>query len=187
MPNFKYAFRTIFKNPFISGIAVLSLALGIGANSAIFSLFNEMLLRPLPVVEPQRLVNFADPGPMQGSNNCGQAGECDEVFSYPMFLDLQKANTGFSGIVAHTEFGANVAYNGVTVNGDGLQVSGSYFPVLGLRPALGRLLGPQDDTPPGQNFVVVVSYGFWSTQLRSEKTIVGRTIVVNGLSMNVVG
>src|SRR5579872_1547380 len=155
MINLKHAFRTIFKSPFVSGIAILSLALGIGANSAIFSLFNEMLLKPLPVTEPQRLVNLADPGPIQGSNNCGQAGGCDEVFSYPMFLDLQKANTGFSGIALHTSFGANVAYNGVTVNGDGLQVSGSYFPVLGVRPELGRLLGPEDDTPPGQNFVAV--------------------------------
>jgi hypothetical protein len=102
MPNLKYAFRTIFKSPFVSGIAILSLALGIGANSAIFSLFNEMLLKPLPVVQPQQLVNFGAPGPMQGSNSCGQAGDCDEVFSYPMFLDLQKANTGFSGIAAHS-------------------------------------------------------------------------------------
>jgi predicted permease len=187
MINLKHAFRTIFKSPFVSGIAILSLALGIGANSAIFSLFNEMLLKPLPATEPQRLVNLADPGPIQGSNNCGQAGGCDEVFSYPMFLDLQKANTGFSGIALHTSFGANVAYNGVTVNGDGLQVSGSYFPVLGVRPELGRLLGPQDDTPPGQNFVVVVSYGFWASQLGGDRSIVGKTIVVNGNSFTVIG
>jgi predicted permease len=187
MPNFKYALRTIFKSPFVSGIAILSLALGIGANSAIFSLFDEMLLKPLPVTEPSRLVNFADPGPIQGSNNCGQAGDCDEVFSYPMFLDLQKANTGFSGIAAHTEFGASVAFNGVTVNGDGIEVSGSYFPVLGVRPEVGRLLGPQDDTPIGQNFVAVVSYGFWASQLGSDKSIVGKTIIINGASMQVVG
>ncbi len=187
MPNLRYAFRTIFKSPFVSGIAILSLALGIGANSAIFSLFNEMLLKPLPVVAPEQLVNFGAPGPMQGSNSCGQAGDCDQVFSYPMFLDLQKASTGFSGIAAHVLFGANVAYNGVTVNGDGLQVSGSYFPVLGLRPAVGRLISPQDDTPVGQNFVAVVSYGFWASQLGSDRSIVGKTIVVNGKSMNVIG
>jgi putative ABC transport system permease protein len=187
MPNFKYALRTIFKSPFVSGIAILSLALGIGANSAIFSLFNEMLLKPLPVTQPQQLVNFGAPGPIQGSNNCGQAGDCDEVFSYPMFLDLQKATTGFSGIAAHSEFGASVAYNGVTVNGDGLEVSGSYFPVLGLRPEVGRLFGPQDDTPIGQNFVAVVSYGFWASQLGGDKSIVGKTIIINGASMNVVG
>ncbi len=187
MPSFKYALRTIFKSPFISGIAIVSLALGIGANSAIFSLFNEILLKPLPVTAPSQLVNFGAPGPQPGSNSCGMAGDCDEVFSYPMFQDLQKANTGFSGIAAHVIFGANVAYNGVTVNGDGLQVSGSYFPVLGVRPTLGRLLGPQDDTPIGQNFVAVVSYGFWMTQLGGDQTIVGKNIVVNGKSFNVIG
>ena len=187
MPNLKHAFRTLFKSPFVSAVAILSLALGIGANSAIFSLFDEMLLRPLPVVEPGRLVNLGAPGPNPGSQSCGQAGDCDAVFSYPMFLDLQKANTGFSGIAAHVAFGANVAYQGVTVNGDGLQVSGSYFPVLGLRPALGRLFGPQDDTPIGQNFYTVLSYGFWASQLGSDPAIIGKTMVINGKSMTVIG
>lgn len=187
MINLKHAFRTIFKSPFVSGIAILSLALGIGANSAIFSLFNEMLLRPLPVTHPEQLINFASPGPQFGSNSCGQPGDCDEVFSYPMFKDLQAGNTGFSGIAAHVPFGANVAYNGVTVNGDGLQISGSYFPVLGIKPELGRLLGPQDDTPPGQNFVAVVSYGFWVSQLGGDRSIVGKNIIVNGNTFNVVG
>ncbi len=187
MPNLKHAFRTLLKSPFVSGIAILSLALGIGANSAIFSLFNELLLKPLPVTAPTQLVNFADPGPQPGSNSCGQAGDCDEVFSYPMFLDLQKGSTAFSGIAAHVLFGANVAYKGVTVNGDGMQVSGSYFPVLGVKPTLGRLLGPQDDTPAGQNFVAVVSHGFWLSQLGGDQTIVGKNITINGKSFNVIG
>jgi predicted permease len=104
-----------------------------------------------------------------------------------MLLDLERANSGFSGIAAHVGFGANVAYQGVTVNGDGLEVSGSYFPVLGLRPALGRLFGPQDDTPVGQNFVTVLSYGFWSSQLGGDPGVVGQTMVVNGKSMTVIG
>jgi predicted permease len=187
MPNLKHAFRTLFKSPFVSAVAILSLALGIGANSAIFSLFDEMLLRPLPVVEPSRLVNLGAPGPNPGSQNCGQAGDCDVVFSYPMFLDLQKANTGFSGIAAHVAFGANVAVQGVTVNGEGMLVSGSYFPVLGLHPALGRLFGPQDDTPIGQNFVTVLSYGFWASQLGSSPGVLGQTMIMNGKSMTVIG
>ena len=187
MPNLKHAFRTLFKSPFVSAVAILSLALGIGANSAIFSLFDEMLLRPLPVVEPSRLVNLGAPGPNPGSQSCGQAGDCDAVFSYPMLFDLQKANTGLSGIAAHVVFGANVAYQGVTVNGDGLQVSGSYFPVLGLRPALGRLFGPRDDTPIGQNFYTVLSYGFWASQLGSDPAIIGKAMVINGKSMTVIG
>src|ERR1035437_7544212 len=185
MPNLRHALRATFKSPFVSAVAILSLALG--ANAAIFSLFDEMLLRPLPVVEPGRLVNLGDPGPTNGSNSCGMAGDCDVVFSYPMFLDLQKASTGFSGVAAHGLFGANIAYQGVTVNGDAMQVSGSYFPVLGLRPALGRLFGPQDDTPAGQNFVVVLNHAFWSSQLGSDPAIIGKTIVVNGKSMTVIG
>src|SRR5207247_7838375 len=112
--NLKLAFRTLFKTPFVAVVAILSLALGIGANAAIYSLFHQMLLRPLPVVQPDRLVNFAAPGPQNGSNSCNQAGDCDEVFSYPMFRDLEKANTTFSGIAGHFLFGANLAMAGQT-------------------------------------------------------------------------
>src|ERR1019366_7586805 len=105
MTNLRFALRTLFKTPFVTGVAILSLALGIGANAAIFSLFNEVLLRALPVQQPDRLVNLGAPGPKPGSQSCGQAGDCDVVFSYPMFRDLQKANSGFSGIAAFTEFG----------------------------------------------------------------------------------
>src|SRR5438477_1290233 len=139
MRNLKFALRTLFKTPFVTIVAVLSLALGIGANAAIYSLFSQMLLQPLPVAHPERLVNFAAPGPIQGSNSCNTAGDCDEVFSYPMFRDLEKANTAFSGIAGHFLFGVNVAMAGQTaVNGRGVFVSGSYFPVLGVRAALGR-------------------------------------------------
>ena len=187
MINLKHSFRTIFKSPFVSGVAILSLALGIGANSAIFSLFDEMLLRPLPVVEPERLVNFGAPGPNPGQQSCGNAGDCDVVFSYPMFLDLQRANTEFSGIAAHEAFGANIAFHGVTVHGEAMMVSGSYFPVLGLHAALGRLIGPQDDTPVGQNFVAVLGHGFWTSQFGGDPGIIGQTMLVNGKSMTIVG
>src|ERR687895_534404 len=147
--NLRLALRTLFKTPFVTAVAVVSLALGIGANAAIFSLFNQMLLRPLPVREPERLVNLANPGPKPGSQSCNQAGDCDVVFSYPMFRDLEKAETPLSGIAAHRLFGANLAYRNQTLNGEGLLVSGSYFPVLGLQPALGRLISPADDQTIG--------------------------------------
>ena len=185
--NFKHSFRTLFKSPFVSGIAILSLALGIGANSAVFSLFDELLRRPLPVPEPERLVNLLASRPNPGSQSCGQAGSCDIVFSYPMFRDLEKANSGFSGIAGHVAFGANVAYQGVTVHGDGMLVSGSYFPVLGLHAAAGRLFGPEDDTSIGQHFVTVLSYGLWQSQFGSNPAIVGQQIGVNGKSMTVLG
>jgi hypothetical protein len=113
MRNLKLALRTLFKSPFVTSVAVLSLALGIGANAAIFSLFDQILLRPLPVAEPERLVNLGAPGPKQGSTSCNQAGDCDAVFSYPMFKDLQAAETGFSDIAAHRIFSVNIAYQGV--------------------------------------------------------------------------
>ena len=99
--NLKLAFRTLFKTPFVTIVAIVSLALGIGANAAIFSLFDQMLLRPLPVQDPARLVNLSAPGPKPGSQSCNQAGDCDDVFSYPMFRDLERAQT-----VVHRHRGA---------------------------------------------------------------------------------
>src|SRR5437660_7510013 len=127
MRHVTLAFRTLFKTPFVTGIAVISLALGIGANAAIFSLFDQILLRPLAVQEPDRLVNLAAPGPKPGSQSCDNAGDCDAVFSYPMFRDLEKEQTVFTRIAAHRSFGANLAYRGQTMNGQGMVVSGSYF------------------------------------------------------------
>src|SRR6266513_3123517 len=145
MRHVTLAFRTLFKTPFVTGVAVISLALGIGANAAIFSLFDQILLRPLPVPEPDRLVNLAAPGPKPGSQSCGQAGDCDTVFSYAMFRDLERVKTPFTAIAAHVSFGANLAARGQTTNAQGMLVSGSYFPVLGLQPAIGRLLTADDD------------------------------------------
>jgi predicted permease len=188
MRNVKLAFRTLFKTPFVTVVAVLSLALGIGANAAIYSLFNEILLQPLPVSEPTRLVNFRGPGPQYGANSCNDAGGCDEVFSYPMFRDLQKANTALSGIAAQFLFGVNVAMAGETpLSGRGVFVSGNYFSVLGLHPALGRLFAPQDDETLGNNFVAVLSYAFWENQLGSDANVVGKRITVNGQQMTITG
>src|SRR6516225_2752282 len=120
MASLRYAFRTLFKTPFVTGVAVVSLALGIGANAAIFSCFNQMLLESLPVPRPSELVNLSAPGPKPGSQSCGQAGDCDAVFSYAMFRDLQKVQTVFTGIAAHEEFGANLAYEGQTSSSEGM-------------------------------------------------------------------
>jgi predicted permease len=187
MPNIRLALRTLFKSPFITLVAILSLALGIGANSAIFSLFDQMLLRPLPVAQPSELVNFKAPGPKPGSTQCSQAGGCDEVFSYPMFKDLEKAQTSFTGIAAHKSFGGSIGYKGTSLNGDGLLVSGSYFPVLGLNPALGRLLTPEDDKTIGTHFVVVLSYDYWKSRFALNPSILNDTLIINSQAMTVVG
>ena len=187
MRNLKLAFRTLFRTPFVTAVAILSLALGIGANAAIFSLFDQMLLQALPVTSPDRLVNLNAPGPKNGSTSCNQAGDCDAVFSYPMFRDLETQQTVFAGIAAHRLFSTNVAYGGQTMNGNGTFVSGSYFPLLGVRPALGRLLGPSDDETVGGHYVTVLSHSFWESRLGSDPDVLNRTIVVNGHTMTIVG
>ena len=187
MPDFKFALRTLFRTPFVTIVAIVSLALGIGANAAIFSLFNQMLLRPLPVPDPGRLVNMSSPGPKPGSNSCGLAGECDEVFSYPMYLDLEKTQTSFTGIAAHVLFPANIAARHQTSSGEGVLVSGSYFPVLGLAPALGRLLTPEDDRTIGEPRVAVLSHSFWRSRFGQDPNVINQELIVNGQALTVVG
>ena len=187
MGTLKLAFRTLFKTPFVTLVAIISLALGIGSNAAIFSLFEQMLLRPLPVHEPRQLVNLSAPGPKHGSTSCSQAGSCELVFSYPMFRDLEAKQSVFTGIAAHRVFGANLAYRKQTLNGEGMLVSGSYFPVLGIQPAIGRLLGPADDQTIGAHFVAVLSHDYWQSRLGGDRGILNQTIVVNGQQMTVVG
>jgi predicted permease len=184
--NFRYALRALLRTPFISAVAVLSLALGIGANAAIFSLFDQMILRPLPVPHPERLVNLGAPGPKYGSTSCGQAGYCDQIFSYPTYRGLERAGPGIS-LAAHRDFGANLAFRHATANGEGALVSGSYFTVLGLRPAVGRLLGPADDQKIGGDFVAVLSYDYWRNHLGADPGVVGQLLVINGQSMTIVG
>ncbi len=187
MSAFKFAVRTLTKTPFVTAVAILSLALGIGANAAIFSLFDQMLLQALPVQEPERLVNLSAPGPNPGSQSCGQAGNCEAVFSYPMFNDLAEVSTTFSGVAAHRQFGTNLAAADQTVSGSGMLVSGSYFALLGLSPALGRLLGPADDVTIGEHHVTVLGYDYWQNQLGLDPAVLNSTIIINGQSMTVVG
>jgi putative ABC transport system permease protein len=187
MANFKLALRTLFRTPFVTGIAVLSLALGIGANAAIFSLFNQMLLRPLPVPEPGRLVNLAGSLPNPGSQSCTISGNCDIIFSYPMFRDLEKGQKVFTGIAAHRRFGANLAFRRQTLDAEAMYVSGSYFPVLELRPALGRLIGLTDDLGLGANPVAVLDYSYWETKLASDRSVIGESIVINGRPFTIIG
>ncbi|HSM60838.1 MAG TPA: ABC transporter permease [Longimicrobiales bacterium] len=183
----KLAVRTLLRTPFVTGVAVLSLALGIGANAGIFSLFDQILLRSLPVRAPDELVNLGAPGPKPGSQSCNQAGDCDVVFSYPMFRDLEKAQGPFTGIAAHRIFGANLSADGATRSGEGMLVSGSYFPLLGVQPALGRLLGPGDDRNPGEHWVAVLGHGYWERELGADPGVLNRTIVVNGNPLTIVG
>src|SRR6185436_19925236 len=101
MRQLTFALRMLWKTPFVSAVAILSLGLGIGANTAIFTMFNQVLMQPLPVARPSELVNLAAPGPKSGSTSCNNSGDCDAVFSYPMYLDLAREQQAFTGIAAH--------------------------------------------------------------------------------------
>ncbi|MGQ0649645.1 MAG: ABC transporter permease [Gemmatimonadaceae bacterium] len=187
MRQINLAFRTLTRTPFVTTVAVVSLALGIGANAAIFSLFDQMLLRAVPAVEPTQLVNLGSPGPKPGAQSCNQAGECDVVFSYPMFRDLEQGQQVFTGLAAHVSFSTNLSFRKQTLNGEGMLVSGSYFPVLGVQPTLGRLLGPADDETIGGHYVTVLSHRYWESRLGSDPAVLNEQIVVNGKSMTIVG
>jgi predicted permease len=187
MRHLKLAVRMLLKTPFVTAVAILSLALGIGANAAIYSLFDQILLRPLPVPQPGQLVNLGAPGPKPGSQSCSQAGDCEQVFSYPMFRDLERLQAVFTGIAAHRGFGANLTVQNEPVSAQGMLVSGSYFPTLGLQAAHGRLLTPSDDAAIGAGYVAVLSHEFWQDKFGGHAGVVGRTINVNGASFTVVG
>jgi putative ABC transport system permease protein len=185
--DLKFAFRTLFRTPFVTVIAVVSLALGIGATAAIFSVFHQVLLQSVAVPNASELVNLNEEGPKPGYQSCDVEGTCDVVFSYPMFRDLQKVQTVFTGIAAHVAFGANLAYQGQTSSSQGLLVSGSYFPVLELKPALGRLLTSDDDKLVDQSRVVVLSYDYWAARFGLEPDVVNKQMIVNGQSLTIVG
>ncbi len=135
--NLKLAIRSFRKTPFVTLATVISLALGIGANAAVFSIFHQVLLRDLPVSQPDRLVNLSSPGPTQGHMHHGDLGECQCVFSYPMFKDLEREQNVFAGIAAHIPFGSNLTYSGQSESVNTLFVSGSYFAVLGFAAGAG--------------------------------------------------
>src|SRR5262245_48771198 len=187
MRSLKFAIRTLLRTPFVTAVAIVSLALGIGATAGIFSVFHQVLLQSLAVPDSSELVNLSAPGPKPGFQSCGRAGDCDVVFSYGMFRDLQKVQTVFTDIAAHVGFGANLAYEAQTSTGEGLLVSGSYFPVLKLQPALGRLLDSTDDRLVGESRVVVLSYAYWSSRFGLDPTILNKQLIVNGHSLTIVG
>jgi predicted permease len=171
-------------------VVVVTLALGIGINVAMYSIFQGMVLRPIPdAYEPRELVNLAAPGPglKQGGTSCNLAGDCEEVFSYPMFRDLEKVQEPFTAIAAHHMVEVNLALRGETLSGTGVLVSGNYFSVLGVQPALGRLLGPQDDAAEGNADSVVLSYRYWQNVLGADSSVVGQPLIVNGMPLTIVG
>lgn len=179
--DLRYAFRTLRKAPVFTAVAILSLSLGIGANTAIFTLLDQVLLRMLPIKDPQQLVMLDDKGP-----NMGRISN-DNAFSYPMYRDLRDRNEVFSGVLARYGFSAAFSHNGNTERANGELVSGNYFEVLGVGAAIGRTLTPEDDVKPGAHPVAVLSYGYWKRRFGGNPAILNQTVSINDYPYTVIG
>ena len=181
----RYGLRMLAKNPGFTAIAVLTLALGIGANTAIFSLLNQILLRQLPVKNPGELVLLRSPGPRTG--HVWSDGDDSESFSYPIYKGLRDNNSVFSGVLGRFAFSASIASHGHTERGSGELVSGNYFEVLGVRPALGRVFTQEDDRVAGARPVAVLSHAYWLRQFGGDRGVLNQTLLINNTAMTVVG
>ena len=187
MARLRFAWRSLAKAPLLSLVVILSVGLGIGANTAIFSLFHQILLNSLPVERPEELVAVTSPGDFKGGrNSTNDSGGADFIFSYPMFRELEKHPQGLSGIAAFRSLGANLSFRKQTIAGGILVVSGGYFPTLGVRPLMGRMLTREDDAGAG-NAVAVLSYGYWTDRLGGESDVLNQPLRVNGQMFTVVG
>jgi predicted permease len=183
----RHAARSLRRRPLVTVVATLSLALGVGVNTAMFSIFNRVLLERLPVPSPDALVTLSSPGPRAGNVSTNDSGGAQYVFSHALFRDLERMQTAFTAIGGFREIGANVAYRGQTEGSEGLLVSGGYFPALQLRPALGRLLTADDDRDGGAHEVVVLAHRYWVTRFASNPAVLNDTLVVNNVPLTVVG
>ena len=187
MARVRSAFRSLVKAPLLSLIVILSVGLGIGANTAIFSLMHQILLGTLPVPHPEELAVLTSPEEFKGgSSRTGDSGGMDHIFSYPMFRRLERHPQGVTGVAAFYQFGANLSFQKSTLPAQVMIVSGGYFPILRVRPLLGRTIGPADDTGAG-NPVAVLSYGYWSDHLGGETGVLNQPIKVNGQTFTIVG
>ena len=172
--DFRYAIRGLVKRPGFTAIAVLTLALGIGANTAIFSVVNATLLLPMPVADPDRLVYVFN----------GPAGS---VFSYPDYAALRDQNNVFDGLLAFGGIAASLNSNDQTDLTNGAIVTGNFFDVIGVRAQLGRVFSTDDDKTPGGHPVVVISQGLWQRRFAGDPNIVGRQLLLNGNTFTVIG
>src|SRR5580704_7780236 len=179
--DLRYAIRTFRKSPVFVIVAILSLAFGIGANTAIFTLVDQLLLRLLPVKDPQQLVLLWGRGSHYGSNTGRYK------LSYPMYEDFRDHNQVFSGMFCRWETSLSVSSEGRTERVAGELVSGTYFPVLGVGPALGRLFTAEDDKTPGGAPYAVLSYRYWLSRYAGSPGIIGKKLIVNGHPLTIIG
>ena len=179
--DIRYAVRSLAATPGFTLVVVLTLALGIGANTAIFSLTDQVLLRLLPVKSPEQLVLLDGPGAFQGRTfNNG-------TFSYPMYRDFRDQGHVFDGVLARFPSPLTLMTSGQAERVGGELVSGNYFDVLGVRAHIGRTFTQEDDRTPGGHPVAVLSYNFWMRRFAGDRSVLSRTVTLNGLPMTIVG
>ena len=177
----RYALRTLKNTPVFTFVAILSLALGIGANTAIFTFVDQLLLRLLPVKDPRQLVLLSWQGMHYGSNRG------PNMLSYPMYKDFREKNQVFSDTICRREIPISVSANGQTERASGELVSGNYFRVLGVGTALGRTFTADDDRVPGGHPFAILSYSYWKNRFAGDRSILGKTILVNDHQLTIVG
>jgi len=180
--DLRLAIRGLRRSPLFAAVAILSLALGIGANTAIFTLMDQILLRKLPVKDPDRLVMLYQQGAHNGSNMGTR------MHSYPVYQDLQQRAAPLEEVIARRLGAASVSIDNQTERVDAEMVSGNYFTMLGVKPALGRVFtSEQDDRVYGGHPVVVLSYDYWVRRFARDPNVIGKKILVNDYPMNIVG
>jgi predicted permease len=179
--DIRYGIRTLSRSPGFCLIAVTTLALGIGANTAMFSLLDQIVLRLLPIKEPERLVMVTERGNFYGDSYGAN------TLSWPMFEDLRDNNRAFSGMFCRFPTPVTLGHGDHAAQVTAELVSGSYFSILGVDAALGRPITPEDDSVPDSRPVVVLSYSFWQTYFNGDRAIVGRTLAINSQNMTVIG
>jgi predicted permease len=180
--DLRFAVRNLRRSPLFTLVAVSSLALGIGANTAIFTLVDQLMLRLLPVKQPEQLVMIWSTGPHLGSNRGFRK------VSYPMYQDFQKKAEAFSDVFCQYSNPASVSFNGQTERVDLELVSGNYFQALGVKPAIGRVFSPeQDDRVYKGHPSVVLSYQYWTTRFAADPSVVGRKLIVDNYPLTIVG
>ena len=187
MARIRFAFRSLAKAPLLSLVVILSLGLGIGANTAIFSLLHQVILRSLPVEKPEELVLLSSPGEFKsGSISADNSGGADYIFNYRTLRELERHPQGVTGVAGFRYLFANLALGRQTLPGSVMVVSGGYFPLLGVRPLVGRLIAPEDDIGGG-DAVAVLGYGYWHDRLGARPGVLNQSIRINGHVFTIVG
>jgi putative ABC transport system permease protein len=185
--DLRFSLRQIRRSPGFMITAVLTLALGVGANTAIFSLLDQALLRSLPVRDPERLVILSATGKAWQGHSSNHGGGVEKSFSYPMYRDLRDKGAAFDGLIATSPATVGVTRDNSSDMAGAEIVSGNYFSVLGVPAAAGRLLTQADDSTPGANPVVVLSFNYWKTHFGADASVVGQTLSINGNPFQVIG